>query len=367
MTHVPASADNPFPAATLTLEDGRVFEGFSFGHAGPTAGEVVFSTGMVGYPEALTDPSFYGQILALTFPLVGNYGVPADDTVKGLNAHFESARIQACGLLISDYSREFSHWQAFRSLAKWLKEYEVPALMGIDTRALTKHLREKGAMLGKIEHAGEKIDLWDPNSHSLVEDVSISEPQTYGGDAGPLVAVLDCGCKESILRNLVRRGMRVVRVPHDHDLEGVEYDGLVISSGPGDPRICGRQIQQIRRALTKNKPLLGICLGHQMLALAVGAETFKLKYGHRSQNQPVIHEDTGRCYITSQNHGFAVDTKTLPADWKPLFTNLNDGTNEGIRHRTKPFMSVQFHPEAAPGPVDTEFLFDEFVGALGRG
>lgn len=356
--------ENQFPPAQLILEDDRRFDGFSFGHPDSVAGEVVFATGMVGYPEALTDPSFYGQILTLTFPLIGNYGVPGDlQTEGGLSEFFESRRIQVRGLIISDYSHEFSHWEAARSLAYWLKEYEVPALMAVDTRALTKHLREKGAMLGKIEFPGEGIDFWDPNAHRVIERVSIDEPVTYGS-GGKTVAVLDCGCKESIVGNLLKRGVQVKRVPQDFDLQNEEFDGVVVSSGPGDPKICHRQIHQIRHVLRRGKPLLGICLGHQMLALAAGAETYKLKYGHRSQNQPVINEQTGRCYVTSQNHGFAVDTATLPEGWVPWFTNINDGTNEGIRAVNEPYMSVQFHPEAAPGPVDTEFLFDEFLGLV---
>jgi carbamoyl-phosphate synthase small subunit len=233
--------------------------------------------------------------------------------------------------------------------------------MGIDTRTLTKHLRERGSMLGKILlDGGESIDFWDPNAHRIIEKVSIDAPVEYG-EGERLVVVLDCGCKESIVGSLLERGVRVKRVPHDFDLQDEDFDGVVVSSGPGDPKLCHRQIHQIRHVLRREKPLLGICLGHQMLALAAGAETYKMKYGHRSQNQPVMNEDTGRCYITSQNHGFAVDTQTLPEDWKPWFTNINDGSSEGIRHRDKPFMSVQFHPEAAPGPVDTMFLFDDFV------
>lgn len=359
MTHSP-SEPSRHEKARLILEDGRTYEGYSFGSPTSAAGEVVFSTGMVGYPEALTDPSFYGQILALTYPMIGNYGVPADDSDNGLSAYFESRRIQVAGLVISDYSRQYSHWQAFRSLARWLQEYNVPAMMGVDTRALTKHLREQGAMLGKIEMPEQPVDFWDPNTHRIIEQVSIAEPIDYGAGARR-VLVLDCGCKESIVGNLLRRGVRVTRVPHNHDISGEEFDGLVISSGPGDPKVCGRQIEIIRQTLAREKPLLGICLGHQMLALAVGAETYKLKYGHRSQNQPVIDEQTGHCYITSQNHGFAVDTRTLPGDWQAWFTNLNDDTNEGIRHASKPWMSVQFHPEAAPGPVDTEYLFDDFI------
>ncbi len=358
--------DQEYPdkrSGRLVLEDGGEYAGLSFGASSSAAGEVVFCTGMVGYPEALTDPSYYGQILVFTFPLIGNYGVPADETDEHFREFFESRRIQATGLIVSDYSIEHSHWQAFQSLSRWLKKYDVPALMQVDTRAVTKRLREKGSMLGKIEFNGEPVDFHDPNVRRLIEDVSIDEPVEYG-EGDKLVLLLDCGCKESIAGNVASRGVRVKRVPWNHDLSNEEFDGLLVSSGPGDPKICNEAIHQIRSALKRDKPVMGICLGHQMLGLAVGADTYKLKYGHRSQNQPVRDETTGRCYVTSQNHGYAVDTSQLPDGWMPWFTNLNDGTNEGIRHKTKPFMSVQFHPEAHPGPVDTEYLFDDFVGLV---
>lgn len=353
--------------AIITLEDDTSYEGYSFGAEKSAAGEVVFSTGMVGYPEALTDPSFYGQILTLTFPLIGNYGVPVEDFVEGkLSEFFESYRVQIAGLLVSDYSEEHSHWQAIQSLGDWLKKYEIPGVMGIDTRAITKRLRVKGAMLGKVEFANDKTDFYDPNSKQLLDEVSIKEPISYG-EGDKEILVLDCGCKESIVQNIVGKGFRVKRVPWDYDLQNEDYDGLLISSGPGDPKICNRSIHQIRHALRKDKPLLGICLGHQMLALAVGAETYKLKYGHRSQNQPVRDNQTGHCYVTSQNHGFAVDANTVPQDWQAWFTNLNDDTNEGIRHQSKPFRSTQFHPEANPGPVDTRYIFEDFLKDVASG
>lgn len=352
--------------ATLHLEDGETFEGISFGAEKSAAGEVVFSTGMVGYPEALTDPSFYGQILTLTFPLVGNYGVPTEEKLTELSNFFESNRIQIAGLIVSDYSEHHSHWEAFQSLGDWLKKYDIPGLANVDTRAITKRLREKGSMLGKVEFPGQSIDYYDPNSKQLLDLVGIKEPITYG-EGDKEILVLDCGCKESIVHNIVGKGFRVKRVPWTYDLQNAEYDGLLISSGPGDPKICNQAIHQIRHALRKDKPILGICLGHQMLALAIGAETYKLKYGHRSQNQPVMEEDTRKCYVTSQNHGFAVDADTIPAEWKAWFTNLNDGTNEGIRHESKPFRSTQFHPEANPGPVDTRYIFEEFLEDVRKG
>lgn len=366
---MPAVAAEPkttdLVTAELILEDGDVFRGGSFGARRSAAGEVVFNTGMVGYPEAITDPSYYGQILVFTFPLIGNYGIPGDAREFDLSTQFESERIQIKGLIVSDYSREHSHWEAIQSLGRWLDSQGVPGLMGVDTRTLTKLLREKGTMLGKIEFPGQAIDFYDPNSQRLVEDVSMGAPKVYGaakpGEKKKRVLLLDCGCKESIIGNIVARGVEVKRVPWNHDLEHEEFDALVVSSGPGDPKICNTTIHQIRHALRREKPFFGICLGHQLLALAVGADTFKLKYGHRSQNQPVMDLDTRHCYITSQNHGFAVDTATLPEGWVPWFTNLNDNTNEGIRHATKPFFSVQFHPEANPGPVDTRYLFDNFI------
>jgi carbamoyl-phosphate synthase small subunit len=346
----------------LLLEDGSVFGGRSFGYPAAVSGEVVFNTGMVGYPEALTDPSYKGQVLALTYPLVGNYGVPADYPA-GLDGPFESSGIQVAGLLVSEADGDYSHWSALKSLGEWLGQHGVPALSGIDVRALTKRLRDRGAMLGKLLVGDQDTEFRDPNLESLVSLVSVKEPVVYRG-GGKRVVVVDCGCKSSIIRSLLARGLTVLRVPWDHDFLGEEFDGVVISNGPGDPRMCPQTIRHVRRAMEEDHPVFGICLGHQVLALAAGAETFKLKFGHRSQNQPCLETGTPRCYITSQNHGYAVDERTLPDDWIPWFTNANDGTNEGIRHRTRPFMSVQFHPEAAPGPVDTNFLFDEFLGML---
>lgn len=344
----------------LVLEDGTVYPGFFFGHPGSVAGEVVFNTGMVGYPESLTDPSYHGQILVCAYPLIGNYGVPASDGGNGqLESRFESGRVQIRGLIVMNYSRDYSHWNAAKSLSDWLREHRIPALSGIDTRALTKKLRSKGTMLGKIELENEETAFYNPDLENLVANVSISEPLEYGsGDYR--VALIDCGCKFHIIHSLLRRGLRVLRVPWDYDLSKEQIDAVMISNGPGDPKMCRQTIYHIRELLTREIPVFGICMGHQLLSLAAGANTYKLKYGHRSQNQPVIEAGTNRCLVTSQNHGFAVDNATLPPDWKPWFINLNDGTNEGIRHVSKPFMSVQFHPEATPGPVDAGFLFDEF-------
>lgn len=356
----PAKLDDHRPKARLVLEDGSAWEGVSFGCPRSVAGEVVFNTGMVGYPETLTDPSYYGQILTLTFPLIGNYGVPASGSRRSIGSPFESKQVQVAALIVSDYSIDYSHWNARRSLADWLEQHHVPALYGIDTRSLTKKLREKGTMLGKIEFDEQPVEFYDPNKDNLVARVSIRRPLSYGAGERR-VALIDCGCKNNILQNLVSRGVEVLRVPWDYDLREEQFDGLVVSNGPGDPKLCRSAILQIRHCVSRNIPVLGICLGHQLLSLAAGANTYKLKYGHRSQNQPVLEVGTNRCLITSQNHGFAVDNKTLPTDWKPWFINLNDQTNEGIRHKTGPFMSIQFHPEAAPGPADAAYLFDEFI------
>ncbi|RMF69875.1 MAG: carbamoyl-phosphate synthase (glutamine-hydrolyzing) small subunit [Calditrichaeota bacterium] len=351
--------------AKLILEDGSVYEGEVYGAGRSVAGEVVFNTGMVGYPECFTDPSYTGQILVLTYPLIGNYGVPAyngrDDL---LNTAFESDRIHIAGLVVSEVSFHYSHRKDHSNLNNWLKANGVPAISGIDTRALTQKLRSKGAMLGKIVVENDKdVDFFDPNQENLVARVSPSEPVTYG-DGEKTVLLVNCGCKYNIIRSLVRRNVKVVSVPWDWDFTGQSFAGLLVSNGPGDPRMCDVTVGRIRRVLEREIPTFGICLGNQLLALAAGASTYKLKFGHRSQNQPCVQVGSKRCFITSQNHGYAVDERSLPDDWEPWFFNANDGTNEGIRHKRKPFMGVQFHPEASPGPLDTAFLFDEFVSML---
>jgi carbamoyl-phosphate synthase small subunit len=347
----------------LWLEDGSVFPGESFGFPATIGGEVVFNTGMVGYPETLTDPSYKGQILSLTYPIVGNYGVPERPASAGLDGPFESSAIQISGLLVAEAVPGYSHWSAVSSLAQWLRRERVPALTGIDTRALTKRLREKGTMLGKIVEGVDDVELRDPNLDNLVALVSVEERIVY--PAGPTrVVLVDCGCKRNIIRSLLARNLTVIRVPWDYDFLTEPFDGVVISNGPGDPKMCGQTIEHVRRAMDGTRPIFGICLGHQILALAAGADTFKLPFGHRGQNQPCIEVGTSRCYITAQNHGYTVDETTLPDDWTPWFVNANDRTNEGIRHRARPFMSVQFHPEAAPGPVDTGYLFDTFTRML---
>ena len=347
----------------LMLEDGTSFDGKLIGRTEPISGEVVFNTGMVGYPETLTDPSYRGQILALTYPLIGNYGVPQAQIVDGLNDVFESDQIHIQGLVMTDYSFEYSHWNAQQSLDKWLQEHGVIGIYGVDTRKLTKKLRQRGSMLGKIFMTGQEQEFYDPNRDNLVEFVSVKEPLMYG-NGKKTVVLIDCGGKFNIIRSLVCRGLQVKRVPWDYDFLHEDFDGVMISNGPGDPQMCEATIRIVRRLLQGNRPVFGICLGHQILSLAAGAETYKMKFGHRSQNQPCRELGTDRCYITSQNHGFAVKPNGLTSDWMPWFVNANDGSNEGIRHQSKPFMSVEFHPEAAPGPTDTSYLFDRFIDML---
>ncbi|HPA86698.1 MAG TPA: glutamine-hydrolyzing carbamoyl-phosphate synthase small subunit [Bacteroidales bacterium] len=344
----------------LTLEDGTVYTGKSFGAAIPAAGEVVFNTAMTGYPESLTDPSYKGQILCLTYPLVGNYGAPRREEENDLLSFYESASIHISGLIVSDYSFDYSHWNADESLDEWLARNGVPGIFGIDTRALTKRLREKGTMLGKIEPEGTKTEFHDPNKTNLVASVSTGEVKIYGSGRYRIMLV-DCGVKFNIIRNLLRRDTTIIRVPWDYDFSGEDYDGLFLTNGPGDPKMCGPAIENIKKAFGDDRPVFGICLGNQLMALASGADTYKLKYGHRSHNQPVIRIGTSKAYITSQNHGFAVDNDTLGSDWEPLFININDRTNEGMKHKFKPFFSTQFHPEASGGPTDTDYLFDEFI------
>ncbi|MBR1712180.1 MAG: carbamoyl-phosphate synthase (glutamine-hydrolyzing) large subunit [Alloprevotella sp.] len=356
-------------ACTLLLSDGTKFHGTSFGYEAPVAGEVVFNTAMTGYPESLTDPSYAGQIMTLTFPLVGNYGVPPFTLEEnGLATFMESERIHAAAIVVSDYSEMESHWNSRESLSEWLRREKVPGITGIDTRELTKVLREHGVMMGKIlfDDMPDEVPEAQYEGINWVAKVSCKEVVTYNKGAGKRVVLVDCGVKHNIIRNLLRRGLEVVRVPWDYDFNDMEFDGLFLANGPGDPDTCQAAVDNIRRFLAAPnvRPCMGICMGNQLLSKAAGATIYKLKYGHRSHNQPVRMVGTNRCFITSQNHGYAVDTATLPEDWEPLFVNMNDGSNEGVRHKTNPWFSAQFHPEAASGPLDTEFLFDMFVDCL---
>ena len=377
---------------TLILDDGTAFYGKSFGYEKPVAGEVVFNTAMTGYPESLTDPSYAGQLMVLTYPLIGNYGVPPFSLAEnGLPRYMESEKIHAEAIIVSDYSAEHSHWNAVESLGDWLKREQIPGITGIDTRALTKKLREHGVMMGRIvfdamDNGQLTVDNYGEVNY--VDRVSCKEIIIYDGTESrsfdvntPVdeincqlstvnsqlkrVVLLDCGVKTNIIRCLLTRGVEVVRVPWNYDFNPLAYDGLFLSNGPGDPDTCEEAVVNIRKALEGNRPICGICMGNQLLAKAGGATIYKLKYGHRSHNQPVRMVGTNQCFITSQNHGYAVDSATLGEDWEPLFVNMNDGSNEGIRHKTKPFFSSQFHPEACGGPTDTEALiFDKFIGML---
>ena len=349
----------------LILENGLEFEGYSFGYDQPANGEVVFSTAMVGYPETLTDPSYSGQILVSTYPILGNYGVPSDEKENGIEKFFESGKIHVKALVITDYSFSYSHWNAAKSLDEWLKDEKIPGIYGVDTRELTKTLRENGSMLGRIVPEGASADfpVEDPNKENCVAKVSCSEVIRYGkGDKK--VVLIDCGTRNSIIRWLLGNGVEVIRVPWNYNFNELEYDGLCISNGPGDPNLCTETIKNIEISMGKGKPVCGVCMGNQLLALAAGAKVFKLKYGHRGHNQPVRMSNTTSCFITSQNHGYAVDVESLPQDWEPLFVNMNDNTCEGIRHKSKPFFSTQFNPQAAAVSPVTNQIFDEFFKML---
>ena len=360
-------------AVQLLLEDGTTIAGLPFGQTGQVAGEVVFNTAMTGYVEALTDPSYRGQILVLTYPLVGNYGVPAMRPAGSLDGPFESGRIQVQGLIVQNHVQAHSHHAADRSLGEWLESEGVPGLTGVDTRALTQKLREQGTMRGWLVPDG--IDLQEAQRAAASVDMReevfrlVAPPEPVKcGSGRPSVLLVDVGAKDNIVRSLLRRGAGVTRAPWHADIAAMaeQHDAVLIGNGPGDPKHLHPLIEKVRRLLALGRtPVFGVCLGNQILALAAGADTGKLPYGHRGVNQPVQDLLTRRCFITSQNHGYAVRDESLPPDWEPWFVNLNDGTNEGVRARFNPYMGVQFHPEASPGPEDTGFLFDEFLRLAG--
>jgi carbamoyl-phosphate synthase small subunit len=369
------------------IEDGSTFDGIGFGYPADIAGEVVFNTGMVGYTETLTDPSYRGQILCLTYPLIGNYGVPSiEDTDEfGLPRFFESDRIQIRGLIIHDLSVVASHWSCVKTLDEWLYEQRIPGICNIDTRELTKKLRINGVMMGAISTwavqegaANSEIDVRERLSglmknqtyvqQNFMPEVSTNTPRVYGDKARDTLVLLDTGTKNSIIRNILRIGFRVASLPWDSSFDEVmlhKPKGIVISNGPGDPKVCKTAIKTASELIKASVPTLGICLGHQILALAAGADTYKLKFGHRGQNKPCIDLRSNRTYITSQNHGYGIEPKSLNGTgFKVWFSNVDDHTVEGIEHESKPIIAVQFHPEASPGPYDCIFVFDRFKELL---
>ncbi|WEW56558.1 Multifunctional pyrimidine synthesis protein CAD [Emydomyces testavorans] len=359
--------------ATFTIRDGPVFHGKSFGAQKNISGEAVFTTSLVGYPESLSDPSYRGQILVFTQPLIGNYGVPsAEKDENGLLKYFESPSLQAVGVVVADVAEKYSHWTAVESLGEWCIREGVPAISGVDTRAIVTYLREQGSSLARIT-VGEEYDadqdeaFVDPEQINLVAKVSTKAPFHITGSSNAHVAVIDCGVKENILRSIVNRGASITVFPFDFPIQKVahHFDGVFISNGPGDPTHCQKTVYNLRKLMeTSQLPVMGICLGHQLLALAAGARTIKLKYGNRAHNIPALDLTTGRCHITSQNHGYAVDAYTLPSDWKPYFINLNDSSNEGMIHKSRPIFSTQFHPEAKGGPLDSSYLFDIYLDSV---
>jgi carbamoyl-phosphate synthase small subunit len=368
-------------SAALLLEDGTFFVGKGFGAELNVVGEAVFTTGMVGYPESMTDPSFAGQVLCFTYPLIGNYGVPGKDDVDrfGLPVHFESESIKVSGLIVQEYCERPSHWASRTTLPEWMKGEGIPGISGIDTRALVSTLREKGVMMSALANGTElptrkelasmieKANRYD--SVDYVKGVSKKRSYAYGSSENTVV-LIDCGVKLSIIRNILKRGYRVVRVPFNasySDVMACNPDGVVISNGPGDPTLCEDTVKTAGRLVDSEIPLLGICLGEQLIALSQGVDTYKLRYGHRGQNKPVVDLTTGRGYVTSQNHGYAVNREKLEnSPMKVWFINADDGSIEGTLHQNRPCIAVQFHPEGSPGPYDTEFVFDNFVSLMSK-
>ena len=358
----------------LTLKSGKSFAGQSFGYPKPiTSGEVVFTTSLVGYTESMTDPSYHGQILVFTQPLIGNYGVPpATVDENGLCSYFESEKIQVKGIIVNDYAAKYSHWNAIKSLGQWCNEFKVPALSGIDTRAVVTLLREHGSMVGHIsvgDSALKTVPEYESNSSTWISSVSSKTVKVYNPSGLLKIALVDCGAKQNIIRCLINRNCQVTVFPFDFDFSSIleDFDGVFYSNGPGDPIYAQKTVDNCKKIMSKSSsllapiPIFGICMGHQVMGLAAGFNTYKLPFGNRGHNQPALNLIKGGCVITSQNHGYAIDDSNCPPGWVPYFRNANDGSNEGIKHLNLPFASVQFHPEAMGGPLDTEFLFDDFV------
>lgn len=366
-------------SCSLLLSNGSRFDGELIGAPLNASGELVFTTGMVGYSEALTDPSYFGQILVFTYPLIGNYGIPAlpKRLELPIPKGFESERVNAAAVIVSIDSAEAFHWNSLHSLDAWLSSQGVPGIVGLDTRHLVHQVRQHRGLLGRIlpeasqgvRDFGSRLtniaasNFFDPGAHEILPEVSTATRQRLG-KGRYRVGLIDCGVKWNIIRQLVDLGCEVELLPWDTDLKTVDCHGWLISNGPGDPQKTGDLRSRVQALLAESRPILGICLGHQILSLAAGCQTRRMEYGHRSHNQPVYLVGSRRGFITSQNHGYVVDEATLPTDWEPWFRNANDQTNEGIKHRSKPFRSVQFHPEAAGGPRDTGWILEQFVADL---
>lgn len=367
-----STSSKSLEAAKLKIQNGPVFNGLSFGAPKSVSGEAVFTTSLVGYPESMTDPSYRGQIICFTQPLIGNYGVPSgtarDDFT--LLKYFESPHIQCVGIVVTDVALEYSHWTAVESLSNWCQREGVAGITGVDTRELVSYLREQGSSLARLSVGNDTSEeYYDPGLVNMVSKVTTKEPfHIPVKNAKHHVLVVDCGAKENILRCLVSRGAEITVVPYNYPIQKVadKFDGIFISNGPGDPIYCSETVENLKQVMKSSPdlPLMGICMGHQLLSLAAGAKTLKLKYGNRAHNIPTLDLTTGKCHITSQNHGYAVDASTLPSDYREYFINLNDLSNEGMIHKEKPIFSVQFHPEAKGGPLDSSFLFDKYFQLL---
>ena len=386
----PPSQEPPLLPATLKLQDGTSFCGTSFGarlHTGlPVTGEVVFTTSLVGYPESMTDPSYRGQILVFTQPLIGNYGVPAPTKdAFGLLKHFESSKIQVKAIIVNDYATKYSHWNAIESLGSWCARSGIPAISGVDTRAVTTLLRDKGSMIGQLTDGlgaslnKKGLSLPCQENVNLIAQVSCKKVRVYNPKGSIRITLVDCGVKQNIIRCLAKLDAQVHVVPWDYDLNkdlaNIQPHGIFLSNGPGSPLHVSTTVKSLSTFMANQAksafpmPIFGICMGNQLLGLAAGFKVYKLPYGNRGHNQPVINLKTGACMITSQNHGYALkdsDPDCIPKGWVPFFRNANDGSNEGIRHLTMPWSSVQFHPEAMGGPLDTEYLFEDFIRQVER-